>query len=1065
MTNPDLTDEVREILKAASSTEAPADPTALAVSAIARLLDFSPDDAAILADIITKIRASAEPQMALNNLQRFLEATQNPAVVQSAFRRTPETATILIALMSGSQFLSDVLISQPDAFSWLIDDNTLRATRDPDYYRHRAAEALKGTSSRTEQQAALSRWRRREYLRIGCRDLLLLADAEDVSRDISDLAEAIIDQAAHVVFDKLTARFGLPVPEASSWQDRPVPPPANLSSAEGFEFSTGMCVLGMGKLGGRELNFSSDIDLVFVYEAEGQTTGRDDGNRRVAVITNHHFFTRMGEALVKFLGERGPAGNLFRVDMRLRPEGSDGPLVRSLESFLHYLNSQGRDWERIAYLKARVVSGPARLAEKLYRSMADFVFAGLNAGRIVDEVQSLKIRIDREVINSDLYHREVKRGYGGIREIEFVIAAMQVIHGYQNHALRVRNTFLAVQRLRETHIITAEAAAFYQQAYSFLRMVEHRLQMAQEAQTHTLPLPGPEFEAMARRCGFDSGDQFQREYETITKAVHKRFSEFFQHDTDAVEQAARDILVILDRDAAPEEAQQALHRRGIDAPDALRLIHALAYGTRDVFISAEGQRYFEQMLPAVLRLTAAAPFPGQVFSNLHSFALAMKGITYYYEVIAQHPEILKLLVTLFGTSEPLSALLVAHPEFFDALISSRVLDELDAHGEARRSRINTVMSVRSPGRRLVMLRNAVNFERLVVALKYLLRLEPLPSGLRRLSDTADDAITLAAHLAALRLIGKWKNLDRPSDDEARNLAELVAGNMAVVALGKYGGQELNFFGDLDVVFVYNSSGTLPEAVQPYCAGEQEFYDAFADTLTTVLTENMKGGRVFVLDARLRPHGKSSPLTTEQSAYMDYLETQADTWELQAFHRGRCVWGNSDILPPLKTVAEASAVCIPHDKLVEDIQTMRMRLEESVAPHSDRLEVKRSPGGLTDIEFLIQFLVLSGRLSWDVANANYFYAVEKLPGSIFEQEDKRVLADSYQFLRQVETTIRLVSGGSESVLPSDSEKADGVAAALGLCSFAGLQSSVDNTMRQVRLIYGRYLGKDKKNPQP
>src|SRR5690606_21064230 len=265
---------------------------------------------------------------------------------------------------------------------------------------------------------------------------------------------------------------------------------------------TGMCVLGMGKLGGRELNFSSDIDLVFVYEAEGETTGREDGGRRVAVISNHDFFTRMGEALVKFLGERGPEGNLFRVDMRLRPEGIDGPLARSLESFIHYLNTQARDWERLAYLKARVVSGPVRLAEKLYRVMGEFVFAGLDARRIVSEVQELKLRIDREVINSDLYRREVKRGYGGIREIEFVIAAMQIIHGYNHHALRIRNTFLAIQRLLETHILSVKSAEFYQHAYSFLRTIEHRLQMAQEAQTHTLPPPGPEFEAMARRCGF-----------------------------------------------------------------------------------------------------------------------------------------------------------------------------------------------------------------------------------------------------------------------------------------------------------------------------------------------------------------------------------------------------------------------------------------------------------------------------------------------------------------------------------------------------------------------------------
>ncbi len=1027
-----------------------------AIRDIADELSFTAKDVTILADILGKALASADPQMALNNLQRFIEAVDDPEPVRFAFKRSPETAAILITLMAGSQFLSDVLISQPDAFPWLISHETLHGPRPVDYYKDGAARVVEGLIDRASQRGAISRWRRREYLRIGCRDLLLLADAEDVSRDISDLAEAIIDRAALIVFGELSQRFGVPVPEASSWdEEMPIKPVGNNTPVQGFAFSTGMCVLGMGKLGGRELNFSSDIDLVFVYEAEGETTGRKDGERRVAVISNHDFFTRMGEALVKFLGERGPEGNLFRVDMRLRPEGLHGPLARSLESFIHYLNTQARDWERLAYLKARVVSGPVRLAEKLYRVMAEFVFAGLEAQRIVSEVQDLKLRIDREVLNSDLYRREVKRGYGGIREIEFVITAMQIIHGYNHHALRIRNTFLAIQRLLETHILSPETAEFYQSAYSFLRTVEHRLQMAQEAQTHTLPPPGPEFEAMARRCGFHSGAEFQEEYERITEAVHSRFTTFFEHDTEAVEQAAKDVLVILDRAAPEAEAKAALERRGMPDPDSLRLIHALAYGTHDVFVSAEGQRSFEQMLPALLRLTASAPFPERVFSQLHSFALAIKGITYYYEVIAQHPDILKLLVTLFGTSEALSAQLIAHPEFFDSLISTRIMNEVDPEGAARRDRMNMALSVRTPARRLIMLRRVVHFERLVLALQYLLRLKSLDESLRGLSDTADHCLDLAAHIAAGRLLTRWTGEDKPDDAAVRELASSISRQMAIVAMGKYGGHELNFFGDLDVVFVYDGTANLPAAAAGRYGSAQEFFDAFADAVTAVVSENVQGGRAFELDARLRPHGRGAPLTTEAAMYREYLET-ADTWELQAFHRARVAWGSTPLIDPLREAAMGAVRRKSADDLMREIHEMRQRLEETVSNPADKLEVKRSPGGIVDVEFLVQYLVLAGRLPWSPETSNYYSALTGRCLTAIGEQDCAILLAGYRVLRGVENTVRLITGGGESAIPIGSPNATAVARSLGFETVENLQSAVQEATGEMRRIYNKYL---------
>lgn len=1005
-------------------------------------------DHSLLTDIVTQTLASADPQMALYNLQRFVELSPDAGAVRIAMKRSAENIQVLVTLMAGSQFLSEVLMAQPDAFEWLISHGTLHAPRPADYYENGAARAVDGLTERADQRAALSRYRRREYLRIGLRDLLLIADAEEVSRDISDLAEAIIDCAAQLIFRDLARRFGLPSPE---YAEPGAPPPADHEA-----FATGMCVLGMGKLGGRELNFSSDIDLVFIYEAEGQTAGRLDGTRRVAVISNHDFFTRLGEALIKFLGERGPDGNLFRVDMRLRPEGIDGPLVRSLEALVFYFKTQARDWERLAYLKARVVSGPPSLAEKLYRVISEFVFLDMDAARIISEVQELKIRIDREVINSDIYRREVKRGYGGIREIEFVVAAMQIVHGSHHHALRVRNTFLAIQRLREVHILDAAMADFTLRAYSFLRMIEHRLQMAQEAQTHLLPVPGTRaFEATARRCGFESGDSFWREYEAVTRAVHQHFTDFFQHDTTLLEQAQRDVMTILDRSADEAETTAALQRRGIENPDSLRLIQSLAYGTQEVFVTAEGQRYFEQMLPGLLRMTVASPFPEKVFSHLHSFAMAIKGITYYYEVLAQHPDILKLLVVLFGTSDALSAQFIAHPQFFDNLISARTLNEPDLEGTQRRERMAVVSTLKTHERRMEMLRSVVKFEQIVAALKYLLGIEPLERALGRLSHIADDALDLAARLAAARLIARWTGNDRPAEGEIRDLLLSLSRSFVVLAMGKYGGREINFFGDVDVTFAYDGEAPLPPAAQPHYANAQEFFDAFADTLMAVFSEQTRGGRVYSIDARLRPHGRSSPLTTEISAYRVYLRETAEVWELQAFTRARPVWGSRGLYEDLQGDARRRALALPRADLAAEIRLMRSRLEEATEAAPGLLEVKRTAGGLMDVEFLIQYLTLTGQIPWQPESSNYFQALTKVP-ALTRHDYAAPLRAGYMVLRGVENTIRLVTGAPESSIITETDQARATATALNLGTAANLEKTVSEAKAVIRRIWDEAL---------
>lgn len=989
--------------------------------------------------ILESTCAAPDPSGALNNFERILSEAESPESLAAELCASPDRIRSVLRVLGTSQFLTNVMIRDPKLALWMSSDPVLKTQRRRADYAATCNAALQDYHDRDERRDALCRIKRRELLRIGARDILQLSDVEEVSRETSDLAQALISAAAQMAWEETAARFGEPRPEAAAEQR-----------------VSGMCVLGMGKLGGRELNFSSDIDLIFIYDSEGQTSGTSQAKRRATSQSNHVFFTKMGETLVRFLGERGPEGNLFRVDMRLRPEGSTGPLARSLESFVNYLSEQARDWERLAYLKARVMYGPAELADRLYRVIDRFVFSAVEPERIVREVEHLKVMIDREVVNSDLYMREVKRGYGGIREIEFVIATMQIVYGKTHRALHVRNFFIAVERLRDVNLLSSEEADFYFQAYAFLRMIEHRLQMREERQTHTMPVDPEELERLARSCGLADARALLAEYKRITEGVHERFGRFFNQNVEEIGRETQDLLLVLNRQAPEQEALDSLARLGVNDPAALPLLRDMASGTREVFITADGQRYFEQMLPSLLRLTAQAPVPDKVLRHFHSFMLAIKGTTYYYELIARHPDILNLLVSLFGTSDYFSEVLISHPEFFDTIISSHILYDRETT-EHQRSRIKAaITSGRTLERKLINLRRATKFETLLVALRYLLRLRSLYQTLLSLSDAADVVVELAMPIAAERTaerLAPRAGGDIPSVRQA--LLNLIERRWAVVGLGKFGGREINFFSDLDVVFIYGDSSDAPASELERAVPASEIFSSLADSLTYVISENVQEGRAFTLDARLRPHGKNSPIATPVSHYISYFEDEAEVWELQSFLRARQVAGNPDILQSVKEAAWRRTGSFSRERVREEMASMRRRLEATVT--ADKLTVKRAVGGIVDVEFVVQFLQLGGLIP-RASTTNYFALLGNIAQcDVLSVEDAEVLGYGYSYLRLFETAARLVTGSSEGPIP-DSEQIHAAAEKImSVLSQGDPFGETRRVMARIREVYNRVIG--------
>src|SRR5574341_1232166 len=434
---------------------------------------------------IHSLSRAADPDMALNNLERFVGALGDASAFPSLCRSRPALLPTLMTILGASRFLSAYLITT-------ADENLVRLA-DPDYLVHppgkdvlagRLADAVRAAREEAEFLRALRLFRKQEMLSIALRDLLGKGDLAEIVGELSDLAEAALQTAYERVYAELEARFGRPM----------------IAAGSGAAAPAGFAVIAMGKLGGRELNFSSDVDLMYVYTANGETEGVASPDGAVTGrITNHQYFIKLAERLSAAINEKTGDGFVFRVDLRLRPEGQRGPLAQSLGGYEIYYESWGQTWERSALLKARPVAGDEGVGREFMHRITPFVYRiYLDYGAIA-EIRDMKQKINSDVEQKGRTHRDVKLGYGGIREIEFVIQALQLIYAGRDRTLRERNALKALHTLSRKGLITYQEHEALSKAYVFLRTVEHRIQVLDDLQTQTLPVDERELRALARR--------------------------------------------------------------------------------------------------------------------------------------------------------------------------------------------------------------------------------------------------------------------------------------------------------------------------------------------------------------------------------------------------------------------------------------------------------------------------------------------------------------------------------------------------------------------------------------
>ncbi|HEX9023855.1 MAG TPA: bifunctional [glutamate--ammonia ligase]-adenylyl-L-tyrosine phosphorylase/[glutamate--ammonia-ligase] adenylyltransferase, partial [Geobacteraceae bacterium] len=597
------------------------------------------------------------PDMALNGLERISTAVSSDDLLTVCAGK--ERLAQLLAICGSSPFLTGIICREPAHFRSLFLDGGIELKRSE-------AEMLAVLHARvgeaTGYQALfpiLRRFKTAEVLRIAGRDLSGLAPLEEVTAELSALAGAILQVACEVTRRELIAEYGVPL----------------MNTQSGWA-KADLAVLGMGKFGGRELNFSSDIDIIFLYSSDdGGTSGVTERPGWTKGKTSlHTFFVKQAEMVARVVSQVTEDGFAFRVDLGLRPEGKSGDVAVSLHSAVTYYEYWGQSWERAAMLKARPVAGSLELGEEFLHLIEPFIYRKYLDYDLIEDMMAMKKKIDASLAREREGEYNIKLGRGGIREIEFFIQALQLVYAGKDRELRRKNSLEALAALREARLISDDDYHSLEEAYRFLRTVEHRIQVVQERQTHSLPRRDDEFGALARRCGFllaDGRERFRLTLEAHRQRVSAIYGGLFlSRDERLKEEVRPEIYYFFDPNADPDLIKDMLEQHGFrDVEAGFANLLLLRDGPPRARLTERARRTLEKIAPLLLQEIFTSPDPDMALSNLERFLSMLGARSSFYSLLAENREILKLLVSLFGMSEFLSKIAIAHPELLESLVA------------------------------------------------------------------------------------------------------------------------------------------------------------------------------------------------------------------------------------------------------------------------------------------------------------------------------------------------------------------------------------------------------------
>lgn len=999
----------------------------------------------LLGEISSAARFAPSPDQALNGLERVSGAV--PRDDLQAVCNDKGLVSDLLTICGSSPFLVSILCRHPSFFRELLLENGIATSRTQTRTLELLREMIGEDTDFKALLPILRRFKYREVLRIAARDLTGLASLEEVTEELSDLASACLQAAYEVCLRILIHEHGLPMMKTEEGDRR-----------------ADLVVIGMGKLGGRELNFSSDIDLIYFYASDnGETTGvAAPGGDRKGKQSLHAFFIKLAEMITKSISQVTEDGFVFRTDLGLRPEGKSGDLALSLRSAEVYYESWGQPWERSAMLKARPVAGSPELGERFLRMIEPFIYRRYLDYTLIEDMMSMKKKIDLSLARDRGREGNIKLGRGGIREIEFFIQATQLVFAGKNPALRARNSFQALRILRDADIITTDDCEALSDAYRFLRTVEHRIQVVQERQTHTLPSGEEEMRFLSRRCGFvddDGAAMFRETLEAHRAKVSSMYGDLFLSREKRGDEVSPDVYLIFDPATDADLVKDMLAERRFEDPDAAyENLLLLRDGTPRSHLPPRGRRLREEITPLLFQEVVASPDPDMALSNLEKFFRSVGPRASFYALLAENREILKLLVSLFGMSEFLSKIFILNPEILDTMVSRS---------------FSPVKGLEESGNELAsLLEQAEDFEDRLDILRRYRHEEFLRIGMHdiygRLDQTgiAGQLTNLAEVCLAATLRMAVQELSRfgtPMRGDEKG--ESGPAMFAIIAMGKMGGHELNYHSDLDIIYVYDHQG-MTDGERPI--SNREYFSRLGQKIISILTTTTREGYVYKIDTRLRPSGNAGPLVTSLESFRSYHREEAHIWERQALTKARVVIGEGGLREEIEGVIRDTVYGSGADEEVRrEIHRLRMRMENELARESEgSYNIKTGRGGMVDVEFVVQFLQLKyGGQFKEIRRVGTLEALWwMLDLSILSEEEYRALSDGYSFLRNLENRLRIIHDYSMNELGGSRGYLNRLARRLGYDERLrnqgeALMADYERITGKVRLVYESILGEE------
>lgn len=902
--------------------------------------------------------------------------------------RDPAFARQLAKLWSASDYAATLCIQNPALLVDLQTSGELERSNKNDYLTELAGTLLTLQHVAAAEQDAklkclLRQYQQRQMLRIIWRDVCVIDDVKEICADISSLASAQLENALQVLHDWSVKQWGEPIGARSGQAQR-------------------MVIIGMGKLGAHELNLSSDIDLIFAFP-EGGETRREKGEP----LVNQQFFMRLGQRLIDVLDTVTSDGFVYRVDMRLRPYGSEGALVCNFDAMENYYQSQGRDWERYALIKGRIVAGDLQQGQELLQRLRPFVYRRYLDFSAFESLRSMKMQINKQVRRKGL-SLDIKLGPGGIREVEFIVQALQLVHGGRDRRLQEASLYKAMEVLSDNQYLPAQTVAELREAYAFLRSLEHKLQGLANKQTQLLVTEVIEQLRIALAMGFSDWDSMLLVLDQHRALVRQHFAEVIHAEDEdkpsalALEDTDWGSLWREEMSRSAAEAFLAKHDFESPAQTATR-IGEFRKEKAFLVLPAESRQRFEKFMPVLLNAVSHSGTPSLAFERVLQLIGAVSRRTAYLVLLLENANALREVVQLCTASPFVTEFLSKHPVLLDELLDG--IDEPPVKSVLQEELAQQLLRI-----------DPDNFEEQMEALRYFKQSHTLQVAAAQISARltvmkVSDYLTFTAEAVLEQVLAlSWQFLVRKHGYPVNTKGRHGEMDFVVIGYGKLGGIELSYISDLDLVFLHE--GALDQDTHvgegQRSINSREFYTRLAQRVIMMLGTYTVSGKLYEVDMRLRPSGESGLLVSSMEAFASYERDEAWTWEHQALVRARAVAGSKSLQKEFDRL-RALTLAKPRDRqsLAHEVTAMRHRMRDEFAkkPASERDKlsfiIKHGRGGIVDIEFMVQYLVLAhgadhpALLAWP-DNVRILEAAHTC--ELLSNEQYRLLTDAYLSLR-------------------------------------------------------------------